>query len=74
MEDLSELISLTFMSDEELRSVTENLQKQVFAGNTSLSNLARELGLSQVFIRGAAKRAGGLTVRGQRIEPYDEEH
>jgi predicted DNA-binding ArsR family transcriptional regulator len=74
MEDLSELISLTFMSDEELRSVTENLQKQVAAGNTSLSNLSRELGLSQVFIRGAAKRAEGLTVRGQRIEPYDEEH
>jgi predicted DNA-binding ArsR family transcriptional regulator len=74
MEDLSELISLTFMSNEELRSVIENLRKQVMAGNTSLSNLSRELGLSQVFIRGAAKRAEGLTVRGQRIEPYDEEH
>ncbi len=74
MEDLSELISLTFMSDEDLRGVTEKLQKQVSAGNTSLSNLARELGLTQVFIRGAAKRAGGLTVRGQRIEPYDEDH
>ncbi len=74
MEDLSELISLTFMSDEELRTVTENLQKQVLAGNTSLSNLSRELGLSQIFIRGAAKRAEGLTVRGQRIERYEEDY
>jgi predicted DNA-binding ArsR family transcriptional regulator len=39
-----------------------------------LTNLSRELGLSQVFIRGVSKRAEGLTVRGQRIELYDEEH
>ena len=73
MEDLSELISLTFMSDEELREVTETLQKMVNGGNNSLSNLSRELGLSQVFIRGVAKRAEGLAVRGQRIEPYEED-
>jgi len=74
MEDLSELISLTFMSDEELRPVADGLRKHVQSGNTSLSNLSRELGLSQIFIRGAAKRAEGLTVRGQRIERYDEEY
>ncbi len=73
MEDLSELISLTFMSDEELREVIEKLQKMVNGGNNSLSNLSRELGLSQVFIRGVAKRAEGLAVRGQRIEPYEED-
>jgi len=73
MEDLSELISLTFMSDEDLREVTEKLQKMVNGGNNSLSNLSRELGLSQVFIRGVAKRAEGLAVRGQRIEPYEED-
>ena len=44
MEDLSELISLTFMSDEELRVVIEKLQKMVEGGNSSLSNLSRELG------------------------------
>lgn len=68
MEDMSELIRLTFMSEEELRGVTENLIKQVVAGNTSLSNLSRELGYSQIFIRGVAKRAQGLNVRGQRVE------
>ena len=73
MEDLSELIRLTFMSDDELRAVTESLQKMVGDGNTSLSNLSRELGLSQMFIRGAAKRAEGLAVRGQRIELYEED-
>ena len=73
MEDLSELIRLTFMSDDELRAVTERLQKMVGDGNTSLSNLSRELGLSQMFIRGAAKRAEGLAVRGQRIELYEED-
>jgi predicted DNA-binding ArsR family transcriptional regulator len=73
MEDLSELINLTFMSDEELRSVSEKLQKMVKGGNSSLSNLSRELGLSQMFIRGVAKRAEGLAVRGQRIEPYEED-
>ena len=73
MEDLSELIRLTFMSDDELRAVTERLQKMVCDGDTSLSNLSRELGLSQMFIRGAAKRAEGLAVRGQRIELYEED-
>jgi len=73
MEDLSELISLTFMSEEELRAVTEKLQMMVNGGNSSLSNLSRELGLSQIFIRGVAKRADGLAVRGQRIEPYVED-
>ncbi len=73
MEDLSELIRLTFMSDDELRAVTERLQKMVGDGDTSLSNLSRELGLSQMFIRGAAKRAEGLAVRGQRIELYEED-
>jgi predicted DNA-binding ArsR family transcriptional regulator len=73
MEDLSELISLTFMSDEELRGVTEKLQTMVLGGNSSLSNLSRELGLSQIFIRGVAKRAEKLAVRGQRIEPYEED-
>ncbi|HOC66212.1 MAG TPA: ArsR family transcriptional regulator, partial [Methanothrix soehngenii] len=55
------------------REVTETLQKMVNGGNNSLSNLSRELGLSQVFIRGVAKRAEGLAVRGQRIEPYEED-
>jgi predicted DNA-binding ArsR family transcriptional regulator len=73
MEDLSELISLTFMSEEDLRSMTEKLQTMVNGGNNSLSNLSRELGLSQIFIRGVAKRAEGLAVRGQRIEPYVED-
>ena len=73
MEDLSELISLTFMSDEELRSVTERLVKMVNDGNNRLSKLSRETGLSQIFIRGVAKRADGLAVRGQRIEPYVED-
>ncbi len=74
MEDLSEIIRLTFMSEEELRSVIEKILKIVKQGDTSLSNLSRELGLSQIFIKGVAKRAEGLTVRGQRIELYDEEH
>jgi predicted DNA-binding ArsR family transcriptional regulator len=73
MEDLSEIIRLTFMSDEELREVVDKIKKRVMAGDTSLTNLSRELGLSQVFIRGVAKRAEGLAVRGQRIEPFDEE-
>ena len=74
MEDLSEIIGLTFMSDEDLRDVIESLQKQVMAGNNSLSNLSREMNLSQVFLKGVAKRAENLAVRGQRIELYDEEH
>jgi transcriptional regulator, ArsR family len=68
LEDLSELIYLTFMSDDELRDVTETMKNHVIKGNTSLTNLSREMELSQTFIRGVAKRTDGLNVRGQRIE------
>ncbi|TRZ67574.1 MAG: ArsR family transcriptional regulator [Methanothrix sp.] len=68
LEDLSELIYLTFMSDDELRDVTETMNDHVIKGNTSLTNLSREMELSQTFIRGVAKRTDGLNVRGQRIE------
>jgi len=54
--------------------VTDKILNIVKQGDTSLTNLSRELGLSQVFIRGVAKRAEGLAVRGQRIELYIEEH
>ncbi|MDD1741728.1 MAG: ArsR family transcriptional regulator [Methanotrichaceae archaeon] len=73
MEDVSELIRLTFMSEDELRDVSERLYKEVNGGNTSLSNLSREMGLSQTFIRGLAKRSERINVRGQRIEPYEED-
>ena len=73
LEDLSELIYLTSMSEDELRKDTEKIEELVVKGNTSLSNLSRELDLSQAFIRGAAKRAEGLAVRGQRIELSREE-
>jgi predicted DNA-binding ArsR family transcriptional regulator len=73
LEDLSELIYLTSMSDDELREATEKIEDIVAKGNTSLSNLSRELDLSQAFIRGAAKRAERLAVRGQRIELSKEE-
>jgi len=68
LKDLSELIFLTTMSGDELRKVIENIREEVIKGNTSLANLSRELDLSQAYIRGAAKRAEELTVRGQRIE------
>jgi Uncharacterized protein conserved in archaea len=73
LEDLSELIYLTSMSEDELREITEKIEEVVAKGNTSLNNLSRELNLSQAFIRGAAKRAERLTVRGQRIELSREE-
>ena len=73
MEDLSELIHLTFMSEDEFRNLTELICNLVSSGNTSLSNLSRELELSQVFIRGVAKRAEGLAMRGQRIELSEEQ-
>ncbi|MHC1632066.1 MAG: ArsR family transcriptional regulator [Methanotrichaceae archaeon] len=66
--DLGEMINLTFMSDDEIRNVTEKIEKCVSQGNTSLNNLSRELGFSQAFIKGASKRAEGLNVRGQRVE------
>lgn len=68
VEDLSDLIMITFKSDSEIRNYLEMIEKEVTGGNQSMNGLQRVVDKSIMFIRGVAKRSPLLTVKGQRIE------
>ncbi len=72
VEDLSDLIMITFKSDSEIRSYLDVIEKEVVEGNQSMNGLQRVIDKSIMFIRGVAKRSPILTVKGQRIELVGE--
>ena len=72
VEDLSDLIMITFKSDSEIRGFLDVIEKEVVGGNQSMNGLQRVVDKSIMFIRGVAKRSPILTVKGQRIELVGE--
>ncbi len=68
VEDLSDLIMITFKSDSEIQNILDVIEKEVVGGNQSMNGLQRVVDRSIMFIRGVAKRSQVLTVKGQRIE------
>ncbi len=72
VEDLSDLITITFKSDGEIKGYLDVIEKEVLGGNQSMNGLQRVIDKSIMFIRGVAKRSPILTVKGQRIELIGE--
>lgn len=68
MNELAELIQLTFASDGELQDDMEKLTAEIESGNKSLINLSRVMGKSPMYIKGLARRTDELVVKGQRID------
>ncbi len=68
IEDLADLIMITFKSDSEIRGYVDIIEKEVVGGNQSMNGLQRVIDKSIMFIRGVARRSTILTVKGQRIE------
>jgi predicted DNA-binding ArsR family transcriptional regulator len=72
VEDLSDMIMVTFKSDNDLRSYLDQIEKEVKAGNQSMNGLQRVIDKSIMFIRAVSRRSSILTVKGQRIEIFGE--
>lgn len=68
IEDLADLIMITFKNDNEIRKYLDVIEKEVVGGNQSMNGLQRVIDKSIMFIRGVARRSAILTVKGQRIE------
>ena len=68
IKDLSDLIMITFKSDGELADLIEAIEREVEAGNRSMTGLSRSFGMSSTYIRGVARRSRKLVVKGQRLE------
>lgn len=72
VEDLSDMIMVTFKSDNELRNDLDLIEKEVKSGNQSMNGLQRVIDKSIMYIRAVARRSQVLTVKGQRIEVSGE--
>jgi predicted DNA-binding ArsR family transcriptional regulator len=72
IEDLADLIMITFKSDNEISRYVDIIEKEVCEGNQSMNGLQRVIDKSIMFIRGVARRSSILTVKGQRIEMAGE--
>lgn len=68
VEDISDLIMITFKSDNEIKNYVDIIEKEVVSGNQSMNGLQRVVDKSIMFIRGVARRSSILAVKGQRIE------
>ena len=68
IEDLSDLLMITFSRDDELRNMMNNIETEVVNGNQSMAGLSRAIGASPLYLRGVARRSDKLIVKGQRIE------
>jgi len=68
IEDLSDLIMMTFKNDDSIYEFIESIENEVKNGNQSMAGLSRALDKNPMYIRGAAKRSLNLSVKGQRIE------
>jgi predicted DNA-binding ArsR family transcriptional regulator len=72
VEDLSDMIMVTFKSDNELRNYLDVIEREVRSGNQSMNGLQRVVDKSMMFIRAVARRSPILAVKGQRIEMLGE--
>jgi predicted DNA-binding ArsR family transcriptional regulator len=68
VEDLSDLLMITFSRDDDISKMIEQIESEVVNGNQSMTGLSRVIGASPLFLRGVARRSDNLAVKGQRIE------
>jgi len=68
IEDLSDLIKITFGRDDDFRTLIKQIETEVINGNQSMTGLSRAVGASPLYLRGVARRSDNLVVKGQRIE------
>ena len=68
VEDLSDLLMITFSRDDDLDKMIEQIKSEVVNGNQSMTGLSRVIGASPLYLKGIARRSDNLAVKGQRIE------
>ncbi|MDF1558162.1 MAG: ArsR family transcriptional regulator [ANME-2 cluster archaeon] len=68
IEDLSDLLMITFSCDDDIKNMMEQIETEVVNGNQSMTGLSRVVGTSPLYLRGIARRSNNLLVKGQRIE------
>ncbi|HIJ07072.1 MAG: Uncharacterized protein XE11_1308 [Methanomicrobiales archaeon 53_19] len=73
MEDLVSMLYISTSNDEKLREISDNIKAEVDLGNTSISEIARKVGVKPIYVKGIAKRLPHFDVRGQGLILLDGE-
>ena len=71
MTDLGDLIHVALSNDEKVRDLVDQIEEEIKQGNTSINDIARKYNVSQVVIKGLAKRIPRLDVKGQGMVLVD---
>ncbi len=71
LDDLGNLIMISFMSDAEVQEIASKIVEAVKAGNNNMVDLSRVLKMKQALIRGIAKRDSSIVASGQRVKVVD---
>ncbi|WP_346865158.1 ArsR family transcriptional regulator [Methanocalculus sp. MSAO_Arc2] len=67
MEDLVSMLYISTSNDELLRDLADQIKDEVDAGNTSIGEIARKVGVKPIYVKGIAKRLPHFDVRGQGL-------
>ncbi len=70
--DLTDLISISFTEDEEIKLKSESVEDELAKGNNSIGDIARKFGVTPMYIKGIAKRIPHLDIKGQGLVKIEE--
>ena len=68
LEEVTEVISLTFASDSDISQDIEELKEHIRKGNKSVANIAKDMKISPMRVKGIARRSADIVVKGHRID------
>ncbi|HDM36617.1 MAG TPA: ArsR family transcriptional regulator [Candidatus Syntrophoarchaeum butanivorans] len=68
MEDLGNIISLSFMDEKEFDSIVEELISCIKSGKDSITNISISEDISPIILKAIVKRSPKLLIKGQKLE------
>ncbi len=68
MEDLGNIISISFMGEKNFNDIIEELTSCIKSGKDSISNISISEDISPILLKAIVKRSSKLLIKGQKLE------
>lgn len=73
MTDLGDLLHVAVSTNEHLRQLVDQIEKEITSGNTSINDMARKFNCNTTVIKGLAKRIPQFEVKGQTLVLFERD-
>jgi len=73
MEDLGDIIAISFMDEYGFNQIVEELIQCIQHGKDSITNISISEGISPILLKAAVKRSSKLLLKGQKLELIPED-